>query len=218
MADDLPSRLGALLLSGTLHLAAGLLLFATATDGVPERGRQRADSGVVLVVELVPLEQMSGEASARPISPDEAQEPPSATPANTVAEGETEAMRQPRAAGQAASEPASAAETLGDAHDMATLPNAEVLSYRRRLEAHLARYRVYPPAARAAGHEGVVTLHFVMTAEGEVLNAWIETSSGFAQIDAEALSAIRRAQPLPAFPRGWPGKLDVSLPVTFTLG
>lgn len=218
MADDLPSRLGAFLLSGTLHLAAGLLLFAAAKDGVPERGQQRGDSGVVIVVELQPFDHLSGEAAARPTSRDEQEEAQTEAPAHTTPDGQTEALQEPRAAGQAARELTSAAETLGDARDMATLPNAEVLSYRRRLEAHLARFRVYPPAARAAGHEGVVTIHFVMTGDGQVLDAWIETSSGYAPIDAEALSAIRRAQPLPAFPRGWPGKLDVSLPVTFTLG
>ncbi|MGI9360976.1 MAG: energy transducer TonB family protein, partial [Parasphingorhabdus sp.] len=95
---------------------------------------------------------------------------------------------------------------------------ADVLAYRQRLEAHLARYRIYPQSAREAGREGVVMLHFVMMKDGRVIQAWVGESSGVNDIDREAVAAVFRAQPLPALPQGWPTRLNVELPVTFKLG
>ena len=57
-----------------------------------------------------------------------------------------------------------------------------------------------------------------MNRDGSVASAWLETTSGVAEIDREAVAAIIRAQPLPPFPTGWPDQLDISLPVSFKLG
>src|SRR3546814_15191578 len=88
------------------------------------------------------------------------------------------------------------------------LPAAEMLAYRARLQEHLARYRIYPPAARHAGQQGVVQIHFVMDRGGRVIDAWIESGSGFDEIDREALGSIMRAQPLPALPGTWPDRSE----------
>jgi periplasmic protein TonB len=99
----------------------------------------------------------------------------------------------------------------------ASLPDAELLAYRTRLEAHLARFRIYPASARSAGQEGTVHLRFLMDHEGRVIDAWIEGSSGISDIDREALASVVRAQPLPSLPAGWPDRMDISLPIEFEI-
>jgi protein TonB len=87
-----------------------------------------------------------------------------------------------------------------------------------RLLAQLNRYQQYPRAARQARIHGVVMLHFVMDAQGRVLQADIAKSSGRPILDAEALALIQRAQPLPPLPSDYPTRtLDAVVPVEFSL-
>jgi protein TonB len=87
-----------------------------------------------------------------------------------------------------------------------------------RLLAQLNRYKQYPRAARQARIHGVVMLHFVMDAQGRVLQADIAKSSGRPILDAEALALIQRAQPLPPLPADYPTRtLDAVVPVEFSL-
>jgi protein TonB len=215
---DIGTRIGSFLLSGVLHLAAGLALFSASDDGVPLRGPAGGDTGQVLVVELIPLDRTGGTPGESHADADGREAEATLAPPPPGAEGSQDIPLEPRASGAATSDLAASSEEPGDTRQMADLPSSEVLAYRQRLEGHLARYRVYPAGARAAQRQGVVTVHFTMTAAGNVLQAWVETSSGVSDLDAEALAAILRAQPLPAYPRNWPGQLDVSLPVTFRLG
>lgn len=218
LKPDMINRIGGFLLSGALHLAAGLALFYVSEQGVPLRGPMGGDHGDVLVVELIPLERAGGAPGDSMVDDNG----PKIEESSDLPLPGPEHMRvsppEPRASGSATSDLAASSDAPGDARQMADLPSSEVLVYRQRLENHLARYRVYPADARAAGRQGVVTVNFSMTGEGRVLDAWVETSSGISDLDAEALAAIMRAQPLPALPRSWPGRLDVSLPVTFRLG
>lgn len=219
LKPDAGSRFAGLLLSGVLHLAAGLALLRTSDEGVPLRGPPGGDTGDVLVVELIPVgraggAQGTGTADAKERKPDT----PPAVSSPAGPHGIADTAPVSRASGSPTADPAASSEKSGEAPEMADLPSAEVLAYRQRLEAHLARFRIYPANARSAGHQGTVTVHFSMTREGQVLDGWIETSSGISDLDAEALAAILRAQPLPAFPTEWPGRLNVSLPVAFRLG
>ena len=91
-------------------------------------------------------------------------------------------------------------------------------SYLGRLLAQLNRFKQYPRAARQAHIEGVVMLHFVMTADGKVQSFEIAKSSGRPVLDAEALALIQRAQPLPALPADFPTRtLDALVPIEFYL-
>jgi protein TonB len=91
-------------------------------------------------------------------------------------------------------------------------------SFLGRLLAQLGRFKQYPRAARQAHIEGVVMLHFVMDAQGRVLSFEIAKSSGRPVLDAEALSLIQRAQPLPALPPDYPSRtLDAVVPIEFSL-
>jgi protein TonB len=218
LKPDIGIRIASFLLSGALHLAAGLALFYTSDDGVPLRGPVGGDSGQVLVIELIPLDRAGGTPGDSDADQDGREAKAALTTPPPGPEGSPDIQLEPRASGPATSDLAASSEEAGDAREMADLPSSEVLAYRQRLESHLARYRVYPTDARTAGRQGVVTVHFTMTRDGHVLESWVETSSGVSDLDAEALAAILRAQPLPVYPRDWPGRLDVSLPVTFRLG
>ena len=94
---------------------------------------------------------------------------------------------------------------------------AEVQAFRTTLLRHIQRFQEYPPASRAAGEQGFARVRFVMDRFGRVVEAWIETSSGSRNLDAESLAAIRRAQPLPAPPTSWPQSFEVALPISFSL-
>lgn len=220
LKSDLGTRIWGFALSGALHLAAGLALIYTSDEGVPSRGPAGGDSGHVLVVELIPAHRTGGapgdSATNQEGRASESTDAPPPPPPGR--DGAEEAPREPRAAGAASADLAASSDRPGDARQMADLPSSEVLAYRQRLESHLARYRVYPVAARASGRQGVVTVHFTMARDGRVLDAWVEASSGVSELDEEALTAIFRAQPLPALPSSWPDQLPVSLPITFRLG
>lgn len=73
-------------------------------------------------------------------------------------------------------------------------------SYRQRVAAHLQRYKQYPAELRVAGIHGTSRLTFTVNREGRVLSSRLSGSSGNAGLDAETMSMIRRAQPLPPFP------------------
>ena len=218
MKEELSTRFLGGFLSLSLHLAAGFALLQAWDEGVPVRDRPGGDQGNVLVVELIPLERGSGPREIEAGADGRVKEttPESRPPVQAGDEGDAEPVE--RAAGPQSLASRSTAEIEGDARELADLPGAEALAYRQRLETHLAHYRIYPEGAREARREGVVMLHFVMTHDGRVIQAWIGESSGAADIDREAVAAVLRAQPLPSFPQGWPGRLNVSLPVTFRLG
>jgi periplasmic protein TonB len=90
--------------------------------------------------------------------------------------------------------------------------------YLNRLAAYLNSYKNYPYEARQRREQGTVRLHFVMDRAGHVLLSQVTGSSGWADLDNEARDLLRRAQPLPAVPKDYPGEtLDLIVPVVFSL-
>lgn len=214
---DLSSQIWGFAFSGALHVAAGLALFYTSDKTASSR--DRISGGEVLVLELTAFDgvgrtpQSSMINEKRRVSKRIDAPPP---PPNR--EGAPASLAGPQVAHVTNADSAIPSDRPGDARTMADLPNSEVMAYRQQLENHLARFRTYPLTARAAGRQGVVTVSFTMTRDGRVLDAWAETSSGVSELDEEAMAAILRAQPLPAYPSNWPGRLPVSLPIAFRLG
>ncbi len=91
-------------------------------------------------------------------------------------------------------------------------------SYQARVLSQINRFKHYPPEARKAHVEGVVSVHFVMDADGNVLSSEIAKSSGRPVLDMEALATLRRAQPLPALPPDFPTRtLDAVVNIEFYL-
>jgi protein TonB len=106
-----------------------------------------------------------------------------------------------------------ASARAGAAASAAALP-----AYRELLAAHLQRFKQYPPAAKAAGEQGTAMLSFTVSRNGHVLASRLAGSSGHSALDAETLTMIRRAQPLPAFPPEMKqASLSFTVPVHFSL-
>ncbi|MGA8695096.1 MAG: TonB family protein [Xanthobacteraceae bacterium] len=103
----------------------------------------------------------------------------------------------------------------------ATVPTSPELapaiaSWQQAVIARLARFQRYP--AHAKGATGVVNLSFSIDRQGHVLNSRIIKSSGSAVLDAEALSLLTRAAPLPPPPAAVPDSdLTFVLPIRFGL-
>jgi periplasmic protein TonB len=93
-------------------------------------------------------------------------------------------------------------------------PAQAIASWQRAIVARLARFQRYPTQAKGA--TGVVSLSFSIDRQGHVLNSKIIKSSGSAVLDAEALSLLTRAAPLPPPPAAVPDTdLTFVLPVRF---
>ena len=92
----------------------------------------------------------------------------------------------------------------------------EIASWQQAVVARLARFQRYP--AQAKGATGIVNLSFSIDRQGHVMNSKIIKSSGSAVLDAEALSLLTRAAPLPAPPAAVPDSdLTFVLPIRFGL-
>lgn len=76
-------------------------------------------------------------------------------------------------------------------------------AWRGALGAWVQSHRVYPAAARAAGHEGRVSIRFTVDRTGRVLSAQVVSSSGSSLLDEGARSLLANAQ-LPPFPPAMP--------------
>lgn len=94
--------------------------------------------------------------------------------------------------------------------------SASYSEYRHRLRDHIRPHQFYPAEGRAQRMQGVVQVGFVVERDGTVLEIWVETSSGFAALDAAAMDTVRRSQPLPYIPASLPDAMDVLLPIGFT--
>ena len=107
--------------------------------------------------------------------------------------------------------PAAPARTKGGAPHVAA-------AWQTSLVKHLQQFKRYPAEAQSRGEEGVVLLSFSVDRAGHVLAHQIVRSSGHAELDAEVMSMIERAQPLPPFSPDMPDAvLDLTVPIRFSL-
>ena len=84
--------------------------------------------------------------------------------------------------------------------------------------ARLIRYRRYPRMAEFRRQQGVPWIRFVLSREGKVISAQLEQSSGFPELDREAVALPKRAQPFPAPPANKLGdRFELIVPVEFFL-
>ncbi|HXW42968.1 MAG TPA: TonB family protein [Xanthobacteraceae bacterium] len=91
-------------------------------------------------------------------------------------------------------------------------------SWQTSLMRQLERHKRYPNEAQSRSEQGVVLLNFSLDRAGHVLARRIARSSGFADLDNEAMAMILRAAPLPPFPPSMPElRLDLVVPIRFAL-
>lgn len=78
--------------------------------------------------------------------------------------------------------------------------------------------RRYPRGAMARRQQGIPYIRFVIARDGRVLSPRLERSSGYAELDREALALPKHASPLPEPPGDRPGEtLELVVPVEFFL-
>jgi protein TonB len=95
---------------------------------------------------------------------------------------------------------------------------AAISSYNQLVLAHLRRFKQYPPAAKAAGQQGVGRVNFTLSRNGQVVASKLVGSTGHAALDAESLATLRRAQPFPPFPSDMKqASMSFTMPVSFGL-
>lgn len=110
--------------------------------------------------------------------------------------------------------PAPSATTSSQAD--ATLPSADTIShFQEILSAHIGQFKRYPQDAVRERLQGTVQVVFVMNRGGELLDLWVDKSSGYDFFDREAMETVRRAQPLPPIPSDLPDRLNIMMPVAF---
>jgi protein TonB len=82
----------------------------------------------------------------------------------------------------------------------------------------LARHREYPRVAAMRGWEGTVTMRLKVGANGRLTEAHVDTSSGHAALDTQALDMVKRIAELPPPPEGLRDReFTVLVPVVFRL-
>jgi periplasmic protein TonB len=91
-------------------------------------------------------------------------------------------------------------------------------SWQSLLLKHLQEFKSYPLAARRRGEQGVVLLAFIIDRNGHVTSRHIVKGSGYAELDAEVMALVERAQPMPAFPPSMTETdLSLTVPIRFSL-
>ncbi len=102
-------------------------------------------------------------------------------------------------------------------HEVASAPRIDP-SWESLLLKHLQEFKNYPYQARQRNEQGVVLLAFSIDRAGHVVSRRIVKSSGYADLDAEVLALVERAQPMPAFPPSMTqAQLDLTVPIRFSL-
>lgn len=89
--------------------------------------------------------------------------------------------------------------------------NAYMGALRREIE----RHRRYPQRAKMMRKQGVVTISFSIANDGALLNASVQKSSGNADLDNAALSAVKNAKSIGPKPAGLASSMSV--PINFTI-
>ncbi|MCJ2188277.1 energy transducer TonB family protein [Novosphingobium beihaiensis] len=125
---------------------------------------------------------------------------------------------EPETASPVPSKPEQAAPKTAPAPPAPQMASNGPDSWEGRVLAALNKQRRYPRTAQFRRQQGVPYIRFVMNREGKVLSSRLERSSGFPDLDREALALPKRAQPLPKPPKDRPGEtLELVVPVEFLL-
>lgn len=98
--------------------------------------------------------------------------------------------------------------------DLSAIARAYVIKVHDRLNQKM----IYPPFAIRLDEEGSAIVHIVLTSDGTVLSESLTKSSGFSDLDKEALAVVIRSQPLPPIPAILHlQKLDTNVTIIFQI-
>jgi len=76
---------------------------------------------------------------------------------------------------------------------------------------------IYPDSARDKGHQGTAIVRVIVDHDGSLCEAKVSSSSGDDDLDSAALVAARTAMFSPARQEGAPVRVEVLVPVEFSL-
>ncbi|MCG2841298.1 TonB family protein [Sandaracinobacter sp. RS1-74] len=125
---------------------------------------------------------------------------------------------QSKPADPAPVEPETAAPKTAPAPPAPQMSSNAPDTWEGRVLAALNKHRRYPRLAMTRRQQGVPYIRFVMDREGMVLSSRLERSSGFPDLDREAVALPKRASPLPKPPADKTGDtLELVVPVEFFL-
>ena len=75
----------------------------------------------------------------------------------------------------------------------------------------------YPDASKRAGEEGTCRVRLTVAADGRIIDAAIEKSSGFPRLDEACLKGVRGQRLLPATENGRPIQYTATVPIVWKL-
>jgi periplasmic protein TonB len=102
-------------------------------------------------------------------------------------------------------------------HEVASAPRIDP-SWESLLLRRLQEFKSYPIEARRRNEQGVVLLAFSIDRNGHVVARHIVKGSGYPDLDAEVMTLVERAQPMPAFPPSMTeAQLNLTVPIRFSL-
>ena len=190
-------------------VAQGAILGGLFFSGwsTPARVLDRRVSSRPMVVELIPLDA-EGESQNAMAAPSPVARQLPAVGAGT-ARARPVAVAEPVKLVEVATIKRIAVPSLAEAGGAAAAGSgAELTDYQRRLYEIVARNSRYPGEAKRLRLAGVTHLAFRLDRLGNVLDSWVQKSSGSDVLDEAALEALKRSQPLPPIPPGLPSRME----------
>jgi protein TonB len=122
----------------------------------------------------------------------------------------------PRPADPGPREPETAAPKTLPAPPAPQVASNAADTWEGRVLSQLMKNRRYPSWAMSRREQGIPYVRILMNREGKVLSVRLERSSGFPELDREAVALPKRASPLPKPPDDKPGDpLELVVPVEF---
>lgn len=205
-APQVMARRGGLIVSLALHF--GVLALLVLLQPSLREGRAGPSQRGALAVQLVASERALSQGQAEAEVDAEVQAPAGADQAASVADAATmlahggEASTRTREqAGLSA--PAGAPSMTGSS------------DYGRRMLEHIRPFRRYPETG-GAFPVGRAKVGMLIDNAGNIVEVWLQSSSGHHILDREAVDTVVRADPMPAPPAGWEKDTTIVLPIDFS--
>lgn len=93
------------------------------------------------------------------------------------------------------------------------------VQYEQTISLWIQKFKLYPESARAQGLQGNTVVRIRIDRRGNIRYSALEGTTGYEELDRAALDMVRRANPVPAVPDGYPEQdmFEFLIPVNFAL-
>ena len=117
-----------------------------------------------------------------------------------------------------ASEPPTRNNSETEVGEMNASTPGKLSQYYMEIRSKVAKQQVYPRIARMQGLSGRVLVTFVLSKNGNIFEAKVQSSSGHEILDRSAVEAVKSAQPFPVFPEFFNrDSVRVEIPLVYNL-